>query len=183
MFENIRGLVIKHTGMFIALIIVILALVVIGVQLFNKIDETSEATSNLREALDVNASKVYNNKILTGSQVLDAIRKYYNHSEVMLLLFNNASDYDNTADRFWVSTRQAKFGQSTIYDNTIISSKYTDIKSIVIQDKSIQGNYTRKPLNSFSSNTERNYIKISSKYKSVLIRCNDLNMGMAFFAI
>ncbi len=185
MFETVRRLIIKHTGMVIIISAIILALIVIAYQMITNLEVGVDITSGIVATIDNNEASPYNNKILTGSQVLDAINKYYNNSDVIMILFNNSSDYNDVSCRFFVTGKTAKFAQNNNYDNVIISNNYEDITKIVVQDSLMNylENYKKVSLNSYSSSSSKNYVSLVSKYKATLIKCNNANVGMAFFRI
>ena len=178
MFEKIKRLTIKHIGTFIIVSVVVFALIVITIELMQKMDLNVSSAAGL-------VASIYNNKIMSGSQVLSAIEKYYNNQKVIVMLFNKATDYNSAAYRFFVTGKTAKFAQNTNYDNVIISNNYDDITSIMIKDTSIGylSNYNRASLDSYSDSSKKNYISLVSKYKATLIKCNGVNLGIAFFRI
>ncbi len=185
MFEAVKRLVIKHTGLFIVISAIVLVLIVIAYQMITNLGIGVSFTSGIVATIDNNEASSYNNKILSGSQVLDAINKYYNNSDVIMILFNNSSDYNDVSHRFFVTGKTAKFAQNNNYDNVIISNNYEDIKKIVVQDSSMNylENYKKVSLNSYSSSSSKSYVSLVSKYKSTLIKCNNVNVGMAFFRV
>ena len=185
MFEKIKRLTIKHIGTFIIVSVVVFALIVITIELMQKMDLNVSSAAGLVATINNNEASIYNNKIMSGSQVLSAIEKYYNNQKVIVMLFNKATDYNSAAYRFFVTGKTAKFAQNTNYDNVIISNNYDDITSIMIKDTSIGylSNYNRASLDSYSDSSKKNYISLVSKYKATLIKCNGVNLGIAFFRI
>lgn len=183
MFRDLRLIIINHIGAIVASIVILIALYFIYVQVVDKTGESSNSISELSNVIDTNTSRVYDNTILSASQVLTTIKNYYNNSNIMILLLNNGKDYNNTGYRFWVTGKGGKYGQNTNYESIIISSNYNDVTNLMIQEKSINSKYSKKSLDSYSNSNEKNYINLSSKYKSVLLKCNGYIVGMAFLAI
>ena len=187
MFANLRGIIIKHIGIIIISIVIIVAGYFLLTEVILKTsDSTAEAFSVISDVLDSNTSTFYNDTILTGSQVITTIEKYYDKSDMMLLLLNNPKDYNNASYRFWVTGKGGKYGQNTNYESIIISNDYEDVTHLLVQEKSINNKYskyTKQTLESYSDINSKNYIRLSGKYKSVLLKCNGYIVGIALFAI
>ena len=183
MFKNLRILIVEHLGAIFVTIFVILALYYICTQLIFKAEDTTQVVSNITNVLDKSTSAEYDNKIISGSQVLVTINNYYNKSDVMILLLNNPKDYDKSSYRFWVTGRGGKYGENTNYESVIISNNYENVTSLLIEEKSINNKYNKKALETYTNSNEKNYINVASNYKSVLLKCNGYIVGMAFLAI
>lgn len=182
MFKELKLLVIEHIGLIIVSIITIISMYFITSQLFNTTSNTTEKMIITSDLLSNNDSRIYDNTILSGTEVLTTIKKYYNRDDLFILLLNNSKNYDNAIDRFWVTGKSAKYGQNTNYESIIISNNYNDVTNLLIDEKSIN-NTSKKDLKSYSDLDSRNFVKLSSKYKSVLLKCNGYTVGMAFLAI
>ena len=183
MFKDLRIIIINHLGMIILTICIIIAIYFIYTQVIREKGESViDDAIVISDVIGSNTSSVYNNKVLSGTQVLSAIKKYYDNSDIIILLFNDSKNYNNTSCRFWVTGKGGKFGLNTNYESNIFTD-YNNITSLLIQDKSINSNYNKDPLESYTNSTSKNYIRLDSKYKSVLLKCNDYTVGIAFFAI
>ena len=185
MYEKIKRLAIKHTGMFLFVSVIIFALIVITIEIMQRLNINTNEAVGLVQTIENNEANIYNNKILNGSQVISAIKKYYNNQQVIMLLFNNKSDYNMASYRFFVTDKTANFSQDASYNNVIISNNYNDITSIFVKDTSIGflNNHNKPSLDSYSNSNSKNYISLNSKYKATLVKCNGVNLGMAFFKI
>ena len=183
MFKDLRIIIINNIWKTILVISIVIAIYFIYTSIINETSSTTESINKLSNIISSNESDIYNNTILTGSQVLTAIRKYYDNEDVMILLLNNRDDYNNTGYRFWVTGKGGKYGQNANYESIIISNDYNKVTGLLIQDKSINSKYNKRSLDSYSDSNEKNYINISHKYKSILLKCNGYTMGIAFLAI
>ena len=183
MFQNLRGLIINHIGLIIVTIAIIVVLYFVVSETMFKSDSVTKDFVTLSDVMDKTTAATYDNKILSGTQVLAAIKSYYNKDNMFVLLFNNKDSYNKAAYRFWVTKSQASFGQDQNYGSKIISSNYNDINLLVINGKTIKTNNKKLDLSEYSNTTSKSYISLTSKYKSVLIMCNQQTVGIAFFAI
>ncbi len=182
MFKELKLLIVEHIGLIIISVIIIISLYFICLQLFDTTNNVTRKMIITSDLLSNSTSKIYDNTILSGTEVLTTIDNYYNRDDLFILLLNNSKNYDNAVDRFWITGRSAKFGQNTNFESIIISNNYNDVTSLLIDEKSIN-NVLKKDLKSYGKSGNKNYINISGKYKSVLIRCNGYIVGMAFLAI
>ena len=183
MFANLREIIIKHIGLVIVSIVFIIAVYLVYTQVILKTGGFTEGVSELTTTLDKNSVKMYDNKVITGSQALSLVTKYYDSSDMMILLLNNSSDYNNMAYRFWVTGKSGQYGQNTNYSSKIISSSYTSVKELYIKEGSIKKLLDKESLDSYKDKNSKNYIALSGKYKSVLMECNDVVIGIALLAI
>ena len=183
MFKDLRLIIVNHIGKIVLSIVIIIAVYFIYTQLIDKTSSTTKSFSKLSNVIGSNESSVYDNTILTASQVLSAIKKYINNSDMIILLLNNKDDYNNTGYRFWITGKGGRYGQNANYESIIISNDYNDVTNLMVQEKSINNKYTKKSLDSYNDSSQKNYINLSSKYKSVLLKCNGYTVGIAFMAI
>lgn len=183
MFANLREMIIKHIGLVIATIVVVIAIYLVYTQVIVKTGGFTEGVSELTTNLDKNALKMYDNKQITGTQALSLIQKYYNNSDMIILLLNNPSDYNNMAYRFWVTGKSCKYGENENYENKIISSSYTKVTSLKAKEGSFKRTLSKESLDSYKEKESKNYINLSKKYKAVLIKCNDVEVGISLLAM
>lgn len=183
MFKNLKIMIVEHIGAIIVTIFVILSLYYIFTQVLFTTSDTTKVVSDISNIVDKSTITAYDNKVISGSQVLAAINTYYNNNDIMILLLNNSKDYDKASYRFWVTGKGARYGENTNYESVIISNNYENITSLLIEEKSIKNKYTKKSLESYTNSNEKNYINVANNYKSVLLRCNGYIVGMAFLAI
>lgn len=183
MFANLREIIIKHIGIVIVSIVFIIAVYLVYTQVIVKTGSFTVGVSDLTTTLDKNSMKMYDNKVITGSQALSLITKYYDSSDMIFLLLNNSLDYNNMAYRFWVTGKSGQYGQNKNYSSKIISNSYTDVTKLYIKEGSIKKLSDKESLDSYKDKDSKNYISLSKKYKSVLMECNDVVIGIALLAI
>ena len=183
MFANLREIIIKHIGLVIATVIVIISIYLVYTQVILKTGGFTEGVSELTTDLDKNTLKMYDNKIITGSQALGIITKYYSNNDAVILLFNNPSDYNNMAYRFWITGKSCKYGENKNYENKIISNNYNNISVMFAKEGTFKTILKKESLESYKDSNSKNYINLTKKYKAVLIKCNDVEVGVTLLAI
>lgn len=183
MFKNLKIMIIEHLGAIFVTIFIIIALYYIFTQVVFTTNDTVSEVSSIANVVDKSTITAYDNKVISGSQVLAAINTYYNNNDIIILLLNNSKDYDKASYRFWVTGKGARYGENTNYESVIISNSYETVTSLLIEEKSIKNKYTKKSLESYTNSNEKNYISVANNYKSVLLRCNGYIVGIAFLAI
>lgn len=182
MFKELKLIIVEHIGLIIVTVIIIISLYYLLTQMVFTTNRATDKMIITSDLVSNNESRTYDNTILSGTEVLTTIKKYYNKNDIFILLLNNSKNYNNTGDRFWVTGRSAKYGQNNNFESIIISTNYNDVTELFIDEKSISS-VSKKELSTYSTSNDRNSINLSSKYKSVLLKCNGYIVGMAFLAI
>lgn len=161
--ENAQKAIMIGVGLFITIIIIaaVMAITGAGMDLINR---SQSKISNISSQMDQQLTASYDGKTLNGSEVLSAIQTYHSNADVPMYILNSKS-----GTGVWTTPRQLEGTVSM--DGDKASTTNANIK-----DNASQPSY-----GSFTSVGNGNYVPVTARYDSRLIKADGVTVGVAFF--
>lgn len=172
--DNAQKAIMIGVGLFITIIIIAAVMTITGIGQ-NLLNQGQTQLSDLSEQLQREIYDGFDNKELSGSEVLTAIKKYYTNSKVSFIVYNNASTTSSDsplrggAKYITLNNRPDANSDEVTLNGT--SEKLDDFDTS--KKKTVLSNF---------SNTSKtsDYISPARTYKSLIVKQNDAVVGICF---
>ena len=164
--ENAQKAIMIAVGLFITIILITAVMAITGIGT-GLIDQGQEQLGGLSAQLTSQLTAAFDNKTMSGAQVLSNVTKYYDDPNMVVIVDNAGTSVGVTYNTISGVTRPSA-GTSRITNS-----------SFVITEQS-----SRPELSAYTSSAaadKNNKIITTAMYKSYLIEINDEVVGIGFF--
>lgn len=176
--DNAMKAIMIGVGLFITIAVVSAVLIIMGMG-NNITNDSIEELTGLQGQLANELYSKFDDKQVAGSQVLSAVKQYYNKNNIGIILYNNKKG------------ATAVHSGAKILTETSIKNKYDP--KMTSSDFEFSGSLTstkfddsnpRPPLSMFSKTEQTDYyIAPNAQYQAFCIRQNGTLLGLVFYIL
>lgn len=186
--DNAQKAIMIGVGLFITLIVISTVMLIAG-KGQDILNSSTKKLGTISSQLESQLTQEFDNKIMTGAQVLSHVKSYYNSTEIGIAVRNGKNATKSDGDFAYCGAYGLRFSipipvnpvapidttnSPTEFqtNNSIISSKNTTKKAT---------STNKNPLSDFTNENSVNaYISTTSTYKAELVRLNGAVIGVVF---
>ena len=168
--ENAQKAIMIGVGLFITIILITAVMAITGIGT-GLLDQGQEQLGGLSSQLTSQLTAAFDNKQMSGAQVLSNVQKYYGDPNMVIALYNTKAQTEPTYATV-----------NTIEHPKNLTSTIIATDAVELNGAGIDSSKPRPAVSAFSSSASKAEVKVvtTAVYQSQLITYNDSVVGIAF---